>query len=113
MDKKEKKQLEVSIKNILYFVEGKNEQDKMIAILDKYNAKMPDPKIKDWFDKIIRKSKRDYYEIVDFLIKDIFDGNITNERRKLIIEMLSELHPIVETAQRTIWGKFIDLFKWS
>ena len=113
MDKKEKLRLELQIKQILYYVENKTEQEKMIAILEKYNDKMPDSKLKDFFDKWVKKTKKDYFDKVDFLLKDIFDGKIENSDKKLINEMLKEMQPIVEKAEKTIWDKFLDLFSWS
>ena len=70
MDKKEKKHLELTIKNILYYVDDKKEQEKIIEILKKYNGKFPDSKIKDFFDKIIYSTKQDYFDKIDTLIKE-------------------------------------------
>lgn len=113
MDKKEKNQLKLTIMNVLYYVDDKAEQDKMIAILEKYNARFPDSKLKDIIDKFIKNTKKDYYAKVDFLLKDIFEGKFENKEKDIIREMLSEIKPIFEQAQRTIWDQFVDLFKWS
>lgn len=113
MDKKEKNQLKLTIMNVLYYVDEKSEQDKMIAILEKYNARFIDSKFKDFLDKLIKSTKKDYYEKVDYLLKDIFEGNFGNEEKDIIKEMLSEIKPIFEQAQRAIWDQFVDLFKWS
>ena len=42
---KEKANWEVTLKNILYYVD-ENEQDKVISILEKYEKKIPDGKMK-------------------------------------------------------------------
>ena len=62
MDKKEKNQLKLTIMNVLYYVDEKSEQDKMITILEKYNARFVDSKFKDFLDKLIKNTKEDYFE---------------------------------------------------
>ncbi|MDD4157607.1 MAG: hypothetical protein PHY08_13660 [Candidatus Cloacimonetes bacterium] len=113
MDKKEKNQLKLTIMNVLYYVDEKSEQDKMITILEKYNARFVDSKFKDFLDKLIKNTKKDYFEKVDYLIKDIFENHFGNKEKNIIMEMLSEIKPIFEQAQRTVWDRFVDLFKWS
>ena len=113
MDKKEKLRLQTQIMQILCYVDEKSEQDKMIAILEKYEAKMPDAKIKDWFDKLKKKFTKDYYSMIELLVKDIFDGKLDNSDKRLIREMLVEIQPIVEKSEKSTWQKFLDLFSWS
>jgi len=113
MDRKQKKQLELTIKNILYFIEDTNEQKRMIAILQKYNDELPDSWIKDRFQKLILSTKSNYFEIIDFLINDIFDGKIDDEKKKKINLMLVELKPNMEKAEKNIWDKLVKLFNWS
>jgi len=113
VDKKEKKQLEVQIKQILYFVENKTEQGKMIAILEEYNNKIPDGGLKDKIQKWIGKTKKDYFDKADFLVGDIFDGNLGVNEKKIIKEMIGKIRPIIEQAEKSLWEKFINLFNWS
>jgi NADPH-dependent glutamate synthase beta subunit-like oxidoreductase len=113
VDKKEKKQLEVQIKQILYFVENKTEQGKMIAILEEYNNKIPDGGLKDKIQKWIGKTKKDYFDKVDFLVGDIFDGNLGVNEKKIIKEMIGKIRQIIEQAEKSLWEKFINLFNWS
>lgn len=113
MNKKEKKQLELQIKQILYFVEKKEEQDKMINLLTEYNDKLPDGKFKDGFQKWALKFKNDYYDRVDHLVGDIFDGTITNNDKKIIQELLQKIRPVIEEAEKNLWQKFVDLMNWS
>lgn len=48
---------EITLKNILYYIEGEKEQQKVIDILNKYEAKIQDNKIKNCFQKIIYNTK--------------------------------------------------------
>ncbi len=113
MSSKEKANLELTLKNILYCVEEQEEQEKMLGILEEYNNKLPDGKIKDWFQRLFLKAKKDYYSKVDFLVDDILSGKLDNEKKKIIYEMLEKLHPVVVQAERSFWDKLCDLFKWS
>lgn len=113
MEKKELKQIEVTLKNILYFVEDKKEQEKVIKILEECEARMSDSKLKNSIDKFFKKFKRDYFEVVDFLVKDILYGVISNEERKIVYDMLNQLKPTIEVGKKSFLDKLIDLFSWS
>ena len=113
MNNKDKANWELTLKNILYYIDNPADQDKMIEILNKYNDMLPDGKLKDTVQKFLLKGKKTYYEKVDFLIDDILNGKGDNERKKILSQMLEEMKPIVEQAERTFWNKLIDLFKWS
>ena len=113
MNNKDKANWELTLKNILYYIENPADQDKMIDILNKYNDMLPDGKLKDAVQKFLLKGKKTYYEKVDFLINDILNGKGDNERKKVLSQMLLEMQPIVEQAERTFWNKLMDLFKWS
>jgi hypothetical protein len=47
------------------------------------------------------------------LIKDIFDGNLKEKERDVILELLDKINPIIENAERTFWDKVRNLIKWS
>ena len=113
MSDKLKAQWEVTLKNILYYVEDSTEQDKMLGILKKYNDQLPDGKLKDTWEKIILSTKKSYYDKVDYLISDILSGKLDNEKRRILSAMLNEIKPIVEHAERTFWDKLCALFRWS
>jgi len=113
MDKKEKSRLKLRIMNMLYYLDDVKEQDKMISILVTYNSKFRDTKFKDLIDKIIMSTKKDYFEKVDYLLKDIFEDDFGASDKQIITNMLNEIKPIIEKAQRTLWDQFTDLFKWS
>jgi hypothetical protein len=113
MNIKEKANWELTLKNILYYIEDPAEQNKMIGILNKYNEMLPDGKFKDAVQRFFLKGKKTYYEKVDYLIDDILTGKGDKERNKVLSQMLIEMQPVVEQAERTFWDKLIDLFKWS
>ena len=93
---KEKYQIEATLKNILYFVDDVNEQNRMI-----------------WLQKQLYKTKGDYYAKVDFLVDDLLnEKNIKNHKDK-INQMIQELKPIVEKGEKSFWEKFCNLFNWS
>lgn len=112
MDKKEIAQLKSKFGAILYFVEDESEQEKMISILKKYNEQLKDSKIKEIIDYIMIKKKKNYYDLVEYLIKDIFDGKMSDNKKKAIYSMLDEIQPIVEKAERSTWDKIRDYFNW-
>ncbi len=113
MKNTEKANWEVTLKNILYYIEDSTEQDKMLGILIKYNNELPDGKVKDSIQNFILSKKKDYYDKVDYLIKDILNGKGDKKRNKVLSQMLAEMKPVVEQAERSFWDKLIDLFKWS
>lgn len=112
---KDKANLELILKNVLYYIEDEQEQAKMIAILERYNDELPDGKLKDKIQKTYCKvAKRSYYEKVDFLINDILNGKIdTKEVKAKVKAMINELKPSVEVAQKTWWEKLMGLGEWS
>ena len=85
----------------------------MLNILEKYNKKLPDSKFKDFFDRIIYKSKKDYFDKIDNLISDIFDRSLTKVERSIVKEMLNEIKPSLQNAENNYWNKLIKLFDWS
>lgn len=110
---KEKANWEVTLKNILYYIDNEKEQQKVLDILSKYEAKIQDGKIKNLFQKYIFKTKKDYYEKVDYLIEDILDGKWDSNTKKILSDMLSELKPTIEKAEKTFWDRLISIFKGS
>ena len=113
MEKKEKKQIEVMLKHILYFIEDPKEQNRVIEILENCESKMGDSRFKNNFDKIIKKFKNNYFDLIDHLVSDILSSNIHNEEKKIIYEMLEDLKPTIEKGERTFLEKLRDLFTWS
>ena len=88
MSNKEKANWELTLKNILYYIEDTKEQEKMIGILNKYNDMLPDGKIKDSIQKFFLNSKKSYYDKVDYLIDDILNGKNDDGRKKILSECL-------------------------
>ncbi len=78
-----------------------------------FNDMLPDGKFKDAVQRFFLKGKKTYYEKVNYLIEDILTGKGDKERNKVLSQMLTEMQPVVEQAERTFWDKLIDLFKWS
>lgn len=114
MANKQKAKWEVALKEILYFVEEPEEQNRMVEVLKKYNDQLPDSKLRDGLQKLILNAKKDYYDKVDYLIDDILHGGKSeNDRNRIITDLLNEIKPTVEKAERTMWDKICDLFKWS
>lgn len=115
MKTKEKANLEVTLKNILYYVEDEDDQKKMVEILKKYNEQLPDGRIKDKLQKFILETKKSYYDQVDYLVSDILDCSkkSDDEIKKVVSNMLNEIKGILEKAERTFWDRLCDLFKWS
>ena len=110
---KEKANWELTLKNILYFIEDQKEQEKVINILIKYEQKIPDGKIKNYFQKLGLNSKKDYYSKIDYLVDDILEGKLDDETRKILNEMLNELKPTVEKAEKTFWERLISIIRGS
>lgn len=109
---KEKASLELTLKNILYYV-PESKHTEIINILRKYEEKIPDSKLKNLIQKIVLKRHNDYYEQVDLLVKDILEGKLNKETKKVISDLVDALKPYVEEAERTFWDKLKDLFSWS
>lgn len=40
-------------------------------------------------------------------------GKSDNDRNRVVTALLNEIRPTVEKAERTMWDKICDLFKWS
>lgn len=109
---KEKANWEMTLKNILYYVD-ENDQQRVLDILVKYEEKIPDNKIKNFIQKIILKSKKDYYSKVDYLVDDILDGKFDNNTRKVLNQLILELKPDIEKAEKTFWERLISIFQGS
>lgn len=115
MKNQEKAKIEATLKNILYFVEDEKDQEKMIEILKKYNHMLPDGRFKDGLQKLIFRLKKNYYDQVDCLVKDILNCPTKDDEKvnKIILDMLKEIKSTLEKAERTFWDRLCDLFKWS
>lgn len=112
MIKKEKAQWEATLKNILYFVDDPTKQETLLEILNKYNDMLPDGKLRDRFQTYLLSKKKDYYDKVDFLISDILNGKSDNTRNRVLQNLLNEIKPIVEQAEKTFWDNLLGLFSW-
>ena len=106
---KEKAQWEVTLKNILYYVD-ENEQDKVLEILKKYEEKIPDNRIKNFLQKKILNSKKDYYSKVDYLVDDILEGKLDDNTKKVLNELLNELQPPIKKAEENFWQRLLKIF---
>lgn len=111
--REEKKRLSVTIRNILYYVEDQKERQRLLSILEKYNNMLPDSKFKDLLDKFRKKFVSDYYGMIDYLVDDILDGKMTNEKKKIVTQMLNEIQPVVFSGSRSFFDKLVDLFSWD
>lgn len=102
----------MTLKNILYYVD-ENDQQRVLDILVKYEEKIPDNKIKNFIQKIILKSKKDYYSKVDYLVDDILDGKLDDKTKNILNDLLLELKPDIEKAEKTFWERLISIFQGS
>ena len=110
---KEHASWEITLKNILYYIEDEKEQQKVIEILTKYEEKIQDNRFKNCFQKLILNTKKDYYAKVDYLIADILEGKWEPNIKHILADMLLELKPDVEKAEKTFWDRLISIFKGS
>ncbi|HPO11741.1 MAG TPA: hypothetical protein PLM63_04105 [bacterium] len=94
------KRLEVILKYELYFIEDKVKQEVAISILKEYCEKLPDSKLKDKVEKIILKYKKDYFELVDFLVKDIIDSKKTEGNLKIIQQLIKKIRKMANKLQK-------------
>lgn len=113
MTTKEKEIMELALKNILYHIEDLDEQKKMISMLEDCEKQFPDSKIKNLIEKIILKSKKGYCKKVDYLIDIILDDVSNKEQKNTIYRLLEQIKPFVEKAEKNMWDKLMNLFKWS
>ena len=110
---KEKGTWELRVKNILYSIENKKEQEQILEILHKYEEKIPDGKLKNLFQKMFLKRKKDYYSKVDYLIDDILEGNIDIATKKILAAMLIEIKKVVESNEKSFWDRLFSIFEGS
>ena len=108
---KEKANWEMTLKNILYFIDDSKEQEKVISILIKYESKIEDNKIKNIIQKHILNSKKDYYDKVNYLVDDILEGKLDTKTKVVLSEMLNELKPSVEKAEKSFWDRLSSIFR--
>lgn len=109
---KEKANWEMTLKNILYYVD-ENDQQRVLDILVKYEKKITDSKLKDCFQKIIFHTKKDYYSKVDLLVHDILEGKLDDKTKNILNDLLLELKPDIEKAEKTFWERLISIFQGS
>lgn len=109
---KEKANWEMTLKNILYYV-NESDQQSVLDILIKYEEKLPDSRIKDCIQKFILKSKKDYYSKVDYLVDDILDGKFDDNTRKILNQLILELKPKIEKAEKSFWERLVSIFQGS
>lgn len=113
MEKKERKQIEVTLKSILYFIDDEKDRKKVLDILINCEHQMGDSKWKNKIDEKILRFKTNYYDKIDFLIEDILSSKLDETKTKIIYATIEQLKPSYETAQRNFWDKLKDLFTWS
>ncbi|OPZ24660.1 MAG: hypothetical protein BWZ03_00019 [bacterium ADurb.BinA186] len=90
-------------------VEDKGVQEKIVQELEATEAKFPDGKLKDAWQRLLRKHK-DYYKKVDLLVDDILENELTDSQRTAIVEMLSKLRGLVEEPRKSWWDTVIGWF---
>ena len=112
MEKKEKKHLKLTAKNILYYVEPE-EQVRMVKVLEKYEEKIEHSRFKAFFNMILYSTKNDYFDKIDFLLDLIFDNAFESKDKQVIHDLLNDIQPVFEEAERNFWQKLNDLFSWS
>lgn len=104
---------------LILFVDDENKQKLIINKLKEYKDSLPDGK---WIDKIENKilsNKKDYFDIAEFLIKDIERTKRTPENLITIQKLLSEINEIINAisgnsnTERTPAKKISDLSSWS
>lgn len=114
MDKKQRKRAELTLKNLLYYIDDQNKQKEVIALLDDCESKMNDSKLKNRIDDIIRKFKEnDYFDLVDFLVDDILSSKMGLKEKKAYNDLLEGLKKLLDDGYKSFKDKFFDLFSWS
>jgi len=89
--KKEKKMFELDIKKIIYPIEKKELQEQVITILRQFELSVYEIGLKRWLDKILYSTKHDYYDKVDFILKDIFEERLKRTEISSIKKLINEL----------------------
>lgn len=96
--------------SLLCLVEDENKQKQVIDLLSRYEQKIPDSKIKDALQKMLRKNKK-YDSLCDSYVNDLLDNRLDANTRNILANLLEELRSIVENDSKNWWDTFIDWFK--
>ncbi|MCH3976050.1 MAG: hypothetical protein LKE36_00325 [Bacilli bacterium] len=106
---KERTEYKAKLLNLIAMIGDKENQRHVIAILEKTEEKLPDSKVKDKIQKMIRKNKS-YYDKADALITDILDHKLDINQRNIVLECLASLRAIIEGQQKNWWDQFVEWF---
>ena len=106
---KEKADIEFTLKNILYFVDDED-KERVIEILEKYEEEIPDNLVVDFLQKCKRKRIEDYYDKVDYLVRDILHCKDNWKNKNKIKELVLELEKITKKAEDNFWASFWETF---
>lgn len=85
------------------------EQNKIIKILENYEAKIPDGKFKDFVQKRLRKNKN-YYDKADLILTDIFEENLTKNEIQIIKCMMVEIKNVIDENSKSWWDQIMEYF---
>ena len=107
---KERVQIKTKLLHFLAFVDDIDKQNKIIAILEEYESKIPDGRLMDTLQKKKRKGM-DYYVLCDSLIEDLVDKKLNDKSRAIISELIDKLTPLVVDEPKNWWEQFVDWFK--
>lgn len=106
---KERTEYKAKLLNLISMIGDEGSQLKVIAILEETEEKLPDSKVKDRIQKMIRKKKH-YYDKADALIADILDKKLDANAKNIVVECIKSLREIIEGQQKNWWDQFVECF---
>ena len=104
---------------LVLFVDDEDKQSKIVAKLKEYSDKLPDGKLIDRLQNKYLSKKTDYFEIVEFLLKDIEKTKNKYKYLPMIQQLLKDIEDIIDPKDPTIKierspaKKISDLSSWS
>lgn len=104
---------------LVLFVDDKDKQSKIVAKLNEYNDQLPDGKLIDKLQKRYLSKKTDYFEIAEFILKDIEKTKNKDKYLPTIQQLLKDIEDIINPKDTTIKierspaKKISDLSSWS
>lgn len=110
--KSEKFKYKANLYNLLCLVEDQQKQKQVLDLLSRYEAKIPDPKLKNEIQKLFRKNKT-YEELCESYVEDMLEGKLNDSTKLVISQLLVELRNLIENEPKNWWDKFIGWFKNS
>lgn len=106
---KERNSYKGKLFSLVSMVEDKDNQSKVILLLEQTEEKLPDSKVKDKIQRMFRKNKS-YDDKADALITDILDKKLDANAKNIVLECIKSLREIIEGQQKNWWDQFVEWF---